>query len=1029
MEGATRACHLVLGEHAGVISCYEGTETCSDGAFGPCTDGQTFEVNRRDLENASSDLSGGASLRPLAFSTATACTDNPCNRYCQEYEEAPAAGLTAELDGSAPPLSSWTTGSASDYPLEWLAVGVREPCHIADDCQLNTECTDPALGSCSHSVCASGEPLEVGCNRCADTVCAVDDSCCGTPLDCAHDPCDGFSLTPLDPSCDTCVAAVCAVHPDCCGVIWDDACVGYVATECAPLGQSCGCPDGSVETAGRCYRVGDEPRDFGLSTGACTVFGGNWTLIEVNDASENAIAQGFIASEGLTSAWIGGTETGIDEWTWPSTGELFFISDATGGAVQAPYTYVNWASGEPELGVVGRGIVMSADGSWHDAEQPSEHDFVCEGPPNQLTPRQTANGWDADCVSLARVECGVQCPENNPLGLGSCSPRVATALDPECSSFDLALGATCEEAGLPQVPVCNHGQLAAPAGLRLAHVDSSDFGKDVPSLVDAVDCVLSEPIPPGRCVIVTDCPGLTADRALVVNPVDGGEDASECRLDDNWSIYQPVTCRPALCEAGLYDARQMQNADCGVSVQHPLTIDTSGAVVTLGTGVPEPTCAAGEVRWGASCYFFANDVQTWDAARDRCQARGAGWDLVALNTPAENTWVRKGTASTLDVQIGLNDKLVEGAHSWSNGSCTKWSNWETDPLQPNDFSGGGEQCVRMTAASGEQWEDKACNDGEHPYVCEGPVLDAQGGCAAGQSAGPDGSCYAFDATPRTWLESRAVCDAMGPGWALVVVDEERDNDFVSALINCTPTWLNNPPGILANWAPAESVDLSNDPYIDELGRWHALDVAQSRATLCQGPATATGAPILGQVADLASCTDDSQYFFEGSAFAPERLELCPATCARAASVPDRRIDVEIPCAPPTPPAIETTVAELYYESNCEGGGAVWDFFYYDAVTPADSRIEFEIRTAPSIAELAAGTVPFMPIAAAHSVPTDTQRCDVDPPDCPIDIFTALGTTGQQQSTLELLVRLIPGSSGEGPLLRDWKVRFSCPPSQ
>jgi hypothetical protein len=258
-------------------------------------------------------MSGAARLRPLSFSSAAVCTDNPCNRYCQEFNEAPTGGLTAELDGSAPPVSTWTTGSVSDYPLEWLVVGVKEPCHVADDCQFNTECTDPALGSCSHSVCASGAPLDVGCNRCADTVCAVEPTCCGTPPSCAHDPCEVGSGANLDRTCDTCVAAVCAVHPECCDDSWDAACVGYVATECAPLGQSCGCPDRSVENAGRCYLVGDQPRDFGLSADACKVFGDTWSLIEVNDASENAIAQGFITSEGLASAWLGGTEVGIDE--------------------------------------------------------------------------------------------------------------------------------------------------------------------------------------------------------------------------------------------------------------------------------------------------------------------------------------------------------------------------------------------------------------------------------------------------------------------------------------------------------------------------------------------------------------------------------------------------------------------------------------------------------------------------------------------------------------------------------------------
>jgi len=35
-EGATEACSLTLGEHAGVLSCYEGTHTCVNGQFGAC---------------------------------------------------------------------------------------------------------------------------------------------------------------------------------------------------------------------------------------------------------------------------------------------------------------------------------------------------------------------------------------------------------------------------------------------------------------------------------------------------------------------------------------------------------------------------------------------------------------------------------------------------------------------------------------------------------------------------------------------------------------------------------------------------------------------------------------------------------------------------------------------------------------------------------------------------------------------------------------------------------------------------------
>lgn len=1017
-DGATEACSLMLGEHAGIVSCYEGARTCRGGVFGPCENGRQFSVSRDEAEAL-------GNLELLAYSTATDCSDNPCNSYCREYNEDPPSGsITPELDPSAPPLSSWNVGSLSNYPPEWVVVGASEPCHMAEDCQFNSVCFDPALGNCSHSVCSTGDPLAPGCNRCADSVCAIEPNCCGSPNACVHDPCEVGSGAPLDPSCDVCVEAVCAAHPECCDLTWNDACVGYVTTECAPLGQSCGCPEGTEESAGTCYATGGVPRDWGLARDACGVFGPAWTLVQVDSPEENAVAQQLLSTRGLSSAWLGGIETDIDQWSWQRSGEVFFIADASGGTLQPGYTFENWAELEPELGVAGRGLAMSGDGTWRDEALTLELDYVCEGPPNTLGPKQSAAGWTESCVSLVATQCGVECPESLPLGLGACVSRVPTELDPNCLSYDLALGVTCEDAGVPQIPVCNHGQVEAPAGLRLVHLPS--FNADLSA---AVDCTVTEAVPPGRCVTATNCPGLVADHALVVNPNDGTEDPTECRYDDNWTIYQPVACGTPVCEANVYDAAQVEAAGCSMPVEHPLGLDPLSAQVTLSAGVPEPRCGVDEARWGASCYFFSDDVLTWDLALDRCRARGTGWDLIAVNSPAENAWARGETNPVQDVHIGLNDKATEGNHVWSNGSCRAFTNWSSATSEPNNFPEGSEQCVRMTAATGGEWEDKACNDGEHPYVCEGPVQNARGGCASGQIAGPDGNCYAFNAAGVSWTAARDACTAMGPGWGLVQVNSSGMNEFVTSLIGCTPTWLSNPPGTLANWAPAESVDLSFPPYIDEIGFWHVATDAIPRATLCQGPTAPTTPPELARVAGSGSCTGAEEFYFQGDLSAPDSLTLCPTTCALAVAVPDRRIDVEISCAPPTPPALETTIDGMYYEAECGGGSGFWDFFYYDAVTPADSRIEFEIRTASSVEDLVLGSGTFVPIASAHAIPTDTQRCEVDPPSCPIDIFSLLGSPAQQLQALELRVRLIPGTNGEGPLLRDWRVRFSCPPSQ
>jgi hypothetical protein len=121
------------------------------------------------------------------------------------------------------------------------------------------------------------------------------------------------------------------------------------------------------------------------------------------------------------------------------------------------------------------------------------------------------------------------------------------------------------------------------------------------------------------------------------------------------------------------------------------------------------------------------------------------------------------------------------------------------------------------------------------------------------------------------------------------------------------------------------------------------------------------------------------------------------------------------------------------EPLCPSTHPQWDFLHYDTITPADSRIEFEIRTATTLAEFDANVSTFIPVGEAHAVPTDTQRCEIGPAGsgCPIDLFDALDDAGRppQVPFLQLLVRLIPGSSGEGPAVRDWKVRFSCPPAQ
>src|SRR5687767_10889444 len=62
VDGAVEPCHEMLGDHDGIVSCYEGTRTCVDGVYGACLGRESYQVVRGEGAEAT-----GVHLRPLAF--------------------------------------------------------------------------------------------------------------------------------------------------------------------------------------------------------------------------------------------------------------------------------------------------------------------------------------------------------------------------------------------------------------------------------------------------------------------------------------------------------------------------------------------------------------------------------------------------------------------------------------------------------------------------------------------------------------------------------------------------------------------------------------------------------------------------------------------------------------------------------------------------------------------------------------------------------------------------------------------------
>lgn len=246
IDGATRECHVTLGRHGGILSCFHGVQVCDGGAFGPCSEGSAVDEPDTAAEGAleaageaAGDGAEGAKL--LSLSDAMPCLDNPCDPTCKKFVELPDGGVLAEPDGS---IYEWVGGSLGDYPPDVVDEGLVEPCYTGSDCQFNTRCQNPGKGTCAHHQCAEGAALDSQCNPCVQAICAQDPTCCEPPYygTCLHDPCQAGSR--LKKTCDPCVEDICDVDPFCCVTQWDALCVAEVTSVC---GKSC--PTGSWSSA------------------------------------------------------------------------------------------------------------------------------------------------------------------------------------------------------------------------------------------------------------------------------------------------------------------------------------------------------------------------------------------------------------------------------------------------------------------------------------------------------------------------------------------------------------------------------------------------------------------------------------------------------------------------------------------------------------------------------------------------------------------------------------------------------------
>jgi hypothetical protein len=642
----------------------------------------------------------------------------------------------------------------------------------------------------------------------------------------------------------------------------------------------------------------------------------------------------------------------------------------------------------------------------------------------------TTATWSEACVEQVATVCGAVCDEAHspPLETGVCTPWYPHETSAACTGIDLSVGLACEGT----IPVCNHGNTEVPAGIRLVHfpADSQDMPTCTPNLnhPQMKECFTQEPIPAGACVSVAGCPGLEDSREIMINPP-GTAHVDECHCDDNWSIYQQSQCQAPLCSGGTSVATLTTRA-----VDIIIIIDNSGSM-------------GGEI----------------EAVQDRINQ-----DLSDISSSGiDYRVIMMSRYGDVDVAKGISAHPICVSLPMGGNSCVDASN-ETLVNNPPDFYhysvdvGSLDAWCKVLSSWNTADEYGVAPTGLNALLRPNAfkeflvITDDRINCSYGGHTFNDNSSAATGTSEAA--EFDGVLLALSPehfGTA-----QKRNyvwHSIVGLVGNGTTPWPASQPIKTGQCSPgSESAgtghqalsiltgglrypSCQNDDF-DAMFQALSEEVIEGAALSCSfevsnvgffDPAKTSMVFTSGDDSDSIAFErvggeddcDDHQFYYVDE----DTIELCPEACDELQDDSDGRISLEVGCQGFGHE--EETYTERYHAVCPDGARPQWGFFAYETETPADSKIEFSVRAAPTEEELADATPELWATAAAEST---SEVCSMSGPEpCPIDMFEHLaGYPAAHFAWLDLEVKLIPATSGaESPVLLDWRFTYSCLPSE
>lgn len=194
-----------------------------------------------------------------------------------------------------------------------------------------------------------------------------------------------------------------------------------------------------------------------------------------------------------------------------------------------------------------------------------------------------------------------------------------------------------------------------------------------------------------------------------------------------------------------------------------------------------------ELRPGSTQRYFLQTMKMdYDHAQATCMEAGA--TLVVINDLDENKYIRDlgGVNPWMDPWIGFNDMDFEGEenYAWVTGDSFNFTHWNDG--EPNDIN--GEDCATLEDGG---WDDRPCGDlRESVCECEPERLVAPApDCMTNEAyvSKYESRRYRLETMAANYKDAMASCVADGAH--LVVISDERENQFVESLSPDASKWI------------------------------------------------------------------------------------------------------------------------------------------------------------------------------------------------------------------------------------------------